>query len=411
MDDLSSINTLKHIVNIGGISIGGSCPIVVQSMTDTDTSDVNATTKQVIDLHKTGAEIVRITVNNVAAAKAIPFIKDKLHSLGYGHIPLVGCFHYNAHQLLTNIQECAEYLDKYRINPGNVGFGERHDENFETIIKIAIKYDKPIRIGVNWGSIDQELLTLMMDANAISKTPLSAKMVLREALIQSTLISAKKAEEIGLSQNKIVISAKTSTVQDLIAVYEELDARSCYAIHLGLTEAGSNDYGVVSSAMAIGILLQRNIGNTIRVSITPLPGESRCKEVMICRDILQALDIRSFRPVVTSCPGCGRTNRDCYRKLACDVQNFLDMMLPEWSKKYLGVEYLKIAVMGCVVNGPGESKHADIGISLPGKTEDPIALVYIDGHKTCTLHGEDIANQFNDIIAKYVKNRFSDKAN
>jgi len=393
-------------VQIGNIKLGGENPVVIQSMTNTDTADVDSTYTQIIELIEAGSEMVRITVNNAEAAKAVPEIKNRLLKNGYTQ-PLIGDFHYNGHILLTNHPECAKVLDKYRINPGNVGLKESHDYNFQTMVETAIKYNKPVRIGVNWGSLDQELFTKLMDENAKSANPKTDKEVLYEAMVQSTLNSAVQAEEIGLPKNKIVISAKMSDVQDVIQVNKMLAERSDYTIHLGLTEAGMGSKGVVASSAALAVLLQQGIGDTIRVSITPEPKTSRTKEVEICQQILQSMGIRQFKPQVTSCPGCGRTNSDFYQKLAQQVNNHITKKMPEWSQKHPGVESLKIAVMGCVVNGPGESKHADIGISLPGKTEKPIAPVYIEGQLHKTLEGQNIPQEFIEILEKYISNKFN----
>jgi len=392
-------------VQIGNITIGGENPIVIQSMTNTDTADINATTAQIIELSEAGSELVRITVNSAEAAQAVPKIKEKLLAAGC-NTPIIGDFHYNGHILLTKYPECAENLDKYRINPGNVGSEESQEYNFKTMVEVALKHGKPIRIGVNWGSLDQHLLNKLMDENAKSAKPKSDKKVLYEAIVRSTLNSAAEAEKLGLPKNKIVISAKMSDVQDVITVNRMLAERSEYAIHLGLTEAGMGDKGVVASTAALAILLQEKIGNTIRVSITPEPGKSRSKEVEICQLLLQTMGLRQFRPLVSSCPGCGRTESDYYQKLAKKVNDHIVTKMPEWSQKYPGVESLKIAVMGCVVNGPGESKHADIGISLPGKTENPIAPVYIDQEKHTVLKGETLVDDFITLLEKYIAKKY-----
>ncbi len=397
-------------VKIGSVVIGGGNPIVVQSMTDTPTSDVEATVNQIIELYEAGSEIVRITVNNLEAAKAVVQIRNKLLAKNY-QIPLVGCFHYNGHQLLTEVSECASALDKYRINPGNVGFGDKKEKQFEIMVQCAISYNKPIRIGVNWGSLDKDLTAKLMDENARLTNPLPINEIMREAIISSALLSAEKAEELGLSANRIVISAKVSKVQDLIAVYQGLAKRCNYSLHLGLTEAGMGIKGVVSTTSALAILLHQGIGDTIRASITPKPNESRHQEVRLCQEILQNLDLRSFNPAITSCPGCGRTSSDYFRTLANDIQHFIDQVIGEWRTIYPGVEKLKIAVMGCIVNGPGESKHADIGISLPGSGEQPIAPVFVDGEKRYTLRGDNIAKQFKDIVNDYVRKRFHNTHN
>ncbi len=404
---LYPINRHKtHQVIIGNIPVGGGAPIVVQSMTNTDTSDIEATTKQVIELSEAGSEIVRITVNNEAAAKAVPFIKENIGKRGYT-TPLVGCFHYNGHRLLTQFPDCAKALDKYRINPGNVGFGEKRDRQFDVMVERAIEYNKPIRIGVNWGSLDQDLATELMNDNSASLSPKSADEIMREALVVSTLKSAKRAEELGLPANRIVISTKVSRIQDLIAVYMELARRSNYCLHLGLTEAGIGSKGIVATASALGILLHQGIGDTIRASITPIPGDSRIQEVTICQEVLQTLGLRSFLPLVSSCPGCGRTTSTFFQELAEKIQNFIRVQIVEWKKSYPGVENMNVAVMGCIVNGPGESKHADIGISLPGSGEDPIAPVFIDGKKTYTLRGGNIAEEFQNILTEYVVKKYA----
>lgn len=394
-----------HAVKVGDILIGGGNPIVIQSMTNTDTSDIESTYIQVMSLAAAGAEIVRLTVNNEEAARAIPKIKEKLLANNCT-IPLVGCFHYNGHTLLSKHQGLCEALDKYRINPGNVGFGEKRDKNFEIMIHKAIEYRKAIRIGVNWGSIDQSLILKMVDDNAKFAQPKPADALMREALIESAITSADFAEHIGLARNKIIISAKVSRVQDLIMVYQELAARSRYALHLGLTEAGIGSKGIVATSAALAVLLQQGIGDTIRASLTPKPGESRELEVKVCKEILQTMGIRSFAPMVTACPGCGRTTNDYFQKLANEIESYIKYAMPRWKEEYPGVENLNIAVMGCIVNGPGESKHADIGISLPGNGESPVAPVFIDGKKVYTLRGDNISSEFIDILNKYVKQRF-----
>jgi (E)-4-hydroxy-3-methylbut-2-enyl-diphosphate synthase len=392
-------------VNVGGVIIGGDSPIVVQSMTNTDTADVDATTSQIIDLAKAGSEIVRITVNNDDAAKAVPYIAENLAKAGFS-TPLVGCFHYNGHYLLKQYPECAETLAKYRINPGNVGFGNKHDPQFAQMIEAAVKYNKPVRIGVNWGSIDKNVSQRLMDANAKSSSPVSADEVLREALILSAIENAQKAEEIGLSADKIILSCKVSRVQDLISVYSELAKRSKYALHLGLTEAGMGSKGIVASTAALAILLQQGIGDTIRISLTPKPGAPREKEVIVAQEILQTMGFRSFTPQVTACPGCGRTTSVFFQTLAEKIQSYLRDSMPSWKEKYQGVESMNVAVMGCIVNGPGESKHADIGISLPGTGEEPSAPVFIDGNKFKTLRGNNIAEDFQAIVSDYVEKRY-----
>lgn len=395
-----------HQVTVGSVTIGGDTPIRVQSMTNTETSDVNATTKQIIELHEAGSEIVRITVNNEASAKAVSAIKNNLIKKGY-NVPLVGCFHYNGHRLLTEVPECAEALDKYRINPGNVGFGEKRDKQFDMMIECALKYNKPIRIGVNWGSLDQDLATKLMNENANLSSPKSAEEIMREALVVSTLKSAKRAEELGLGTDKIIISTKVSRIQDLIVVYKELAKRSNYCLHVGLTEAGIGSKGIVATASALGILLMQGIGDTIRASLTPQVGESRTQEVIVCQEVLQTLGLRSFLPMVSACPGCGRTTSTFFQELASKIQGFIRTQINEWKKVYPGVENMNVAVMGCIVNGPGESKHADIGISLPGSGEEPIAPVFIDGKKACTLRGEKIAEEFQTILTEYVVKKYA----
>lgn len=396
---------LTHKVKVGNITMGGDAPIRVQSMTDTDTADLKATVAQVKLLALAGSEIVRMTVNNEAAAKQVPHIKEQLLKDGIS-VPLVGDFHYNGHMLLTTYPDCALALDKYRINPGNVGFGEKHDKQFAIMVEQAIKYDKPVRIGVNWGSADQEVALKLMDVNAALPEPKSSDEVLREALIISALTSATKAEEIGLAKDKIVISCKVSRVQDLVSVYRELAKRCDYALHLGLTEAGMGSKGIVASTAALSVLLQEGIGDTIRVSITPEPGALRDKEVIVAQQILQTMGFRSFTPQVSSCPGCGRTTSSYFRELTQEIQGFLNQQMPVWKNKYPGVEKLNIAVMGCIVNGPGESKHSDIGISLPGTGESPVAPVFIDGKKMHTLRGATIANDFRAIVEDYIAARF-----
>jgi (E)-4-hydroxy-3-methylbut-2-enyl-diphosphate synthase len=394
-----------YAVRVGDVTIGGDAPIVVQSMTNTDTADVAATVRQIIELVDAGSEIVRVTVDRIEAARAVPRIREDLLRRGVT-VPLVGDFHYNGHRLLAEVPELAPALDKLRINPGNVGFGEKRDRQFEAMIEAALRHDRPVRIGVNWGSLDQDLAARLMDANAARPDPKPAETVLREALVQSALESAAFAERIGLPPNRIVISAKVSRVPDLVAVYRELARRSHYALHLGLTEAGMGREGVVASAAALSILLAEGIGDTIRVSLTPRPGEPRSTEVLICRDVLQALGLRRFAPRVSACPGCGRTTSTFFQELAGRIQAWLDARMPEWRRRYPGVETLNVAVMGCIVNGPGESKHADIGISLPGTGERPVAPVFIDGVKVATLRGERIAEEFQAMVEAYVERRF-----
>jgi len=396
-------NRLQVIV--GGIAIGGGAPAVVQSMTNTDTANRKATTNQINELWKAGSELVRITVNNEDAAKEVYGIKQDLLSMGC-NVPLIGDFHYNGHKLLQKFTNCAATLDKYRINPGNVGKGSRRDDQFATMIKIAIEYDKPIRIGVNWGSLDQEMLKMLMDKNAILKQPLSAKSVMKEALIRSALDSASQAEKLGLPQNKIIVSCKVSDVQDLIEVYSNLSKRCNYPLHLGLTEAGIGSKGIVASAASMGYLLQNKIGDTIRISLTPEPSESRTKEVIVAQELLQTMGIRAFTPIVIACPGCGRTTSTFFQKLAGDIQLYLRNSMPNWKTKYQGVEEMTVAVMGCVVNGPGESKMANLGISLPGTGETPVAPVFVDGKKTVTLKGDNIGVEFISIINEYVEKTY-----
>jgi len=392
-------------VDVGGVIIGGGAPIVVQSMTNTDTEDAAATARQVAELARAGSELVRITVNTPEAAAQVARIRELLDRNGVG-VPLVGDFHYNGHKLLTQHPDCARALAKYRINPGNVGKGAKRDEQFATMIECALKYGKPVRIGVNWGSLDQELLARMMDSNAKEKNQLEAADVMREAVIRSALESAQAAQEIGLAAEHIVISCKMSQVQDLIAVYRELAKRCDYALHLGLTEAGMGSKGIVASTAAMGVLLQEGIGDTIRVSLTPEPGGSRTREVQVAQEILQTMGLRSFTPMVSACPGCGRTTSTVFQELAEKIQVFLREKMPEWKITYAGVEDMRVAVMGCVVNGPGESKHANIGISLPGTGEVPVAPVYVDGKKTVTLKGERIAEEFQAIVEDYVQSKY-----
>lgn len=392
-------------VKVGHVTVGGGAPVVVQSMTNTDTADVKATFEQVKALYKAGSEIVRVTVNTEEAARAVPRIKEMLDKEGLS-VPLAGCFHYNGHTLLTEIPECAQALAKYRINPGNVGFGKKRDSQYEMMIETAVKYDKAVRIGVNWGSLDQQLSTRLMDENAALDNPKPADFVMREALVQSALLSAQKAEEIGLSRDRIILSAKVSRVQDLIAVYRALAARSNYALHLGLTEAGMGSKGIVATAIGEGILLQDGIGDTIRASLTPEPGADRTLEVKVCQELLQVMGLRYFAPQVSACPGCGRTTSTYFQELAGKIQDYIREQMPVWQKHYPGVESMNVAVMGCIVNGPGESKHADIGISLPGTGEKPVAPVFIDGKKAHTLRGDHIAEEFQQILDDYVTRRY-----
>lgn len=387
-------------VDVGGVPVGGSNPIVVQSMTNTDTADVEGTVRQIAALWRAGSEIVRITVNNDDAARAVPYIIEGLEKRGVP-VPVVGDFHYNGHLLLTKYPEAAKVLAKYRINPGNVG-AKRHDENFRTIVEQAIEFGKPVRIGVNWGSLDQALLTEMMDANARSEQPADAQEVLRNAMIESALRSASFAEDVGLPHDRIILSAKVSTVQDLVAIYTRLAALCDYPLHLGLTEAGMGTKGIVASTAGLSILLQRGIGDTIRVSLTPKPGGDRTEEVHVAQQILQSMELRSFAPQVTSCPGCGRTTSTYFQKLAETIEGFLRDQMPVWRERHPGVEEMRVAVMGCVVNGPGESKHANIGISLPGTFEEPKAPVYVDGEHYATLRGDHIAEEFQEILEAYV---------
>lgn len=392
-------------VDVGGVLVGGGAPVVVQSMTNTDTADIDATVKQVMQLARAGSEIVRITVDRDESAAAVPIIRDRLSFMGYD-VPLVGDFHYIGHKLLTDHPACAEALAKYRINPGNVGFKAKRDTQFSTLIDIANRYDKPVRIGVNWGSLDEELLTRLMDENAASEAPISAAAVQREAIIQSALLSARRAEELGMGRDRIILSTKVSDVQHLIAVYQDLAARCDYALHLGLTEAGMGSKGIVASSAAMGILLQQGIGDTIRISLTPEPGGDRTTEVKVAQELLQTMGFRQFLPVVAACPGCGRTTSTTFQHLAKDIQDHLNVSMPEWRERYPGVETLSVAVMGCIVNGPGESKHANIGISLPGTGETPAAPVFVDGEKVATLRGADVADQFKVMVADYIERKF-----
>ncbi|WP_189655006.1 flavodoxin-dependent (E)-4-hydroxy-3-methylbut-2-enyl-diphosphate synthase [Candidatus Methylopumilus planktonicus] len=401
-----TLRAFSHPVKIGSVTVGGGSPIVVQSMTNTDTADVQKTTQQVYELWEKGSEIVRVTVNNEASADAIPCIVEELKKRNC-YVPIVGDFHFNGHKLLQAYPECAKLLAKYRINPGNVGKGSRRDEQFEAMIAIAKTYDKPIRIGVNWGSLDQVKLASMMDENAKLKNPLSSDALMREALIQSALESAEQAVSWGLSKNKIIISCKVSHVQDLILIYQDLAKRTSYPLHLGLTEAGMESKGIVASTAALAILLQQGIGDTIRVSLTPTSDEPRTKEVVVAQEILQTMGIRSFTPLVTACPGCGRTTSTYFQELALDIQTFLRESMPQWKNTYPGVEDMSVAVMGCVVNGPGESKLANIGISLPGTGEIPVAPVFVDGEKTVTLKGDKIAHEFKAIVMNYVETHYS----
>ncbi len=392
-------------VRIGGVAVGGAAPIVVQSMTNTDTADVEATVKQVAALARAGSEIVRVTVNTAEAAAAVPVIRDRLAAKGV-EVPLVGDFHFNGHRLLTQHPACAEALAKLRINPGNVGKGSKRDEQFATMVEFACRYGKPVRIGVNWGSLDQELLARLMDENARRPVPEDIGLVTRRALVASALDSASQAEALGLPHDRIVLSCKVSGVQDLIAVYRDLAARCDYPLHLGLTEAGMGSKGIVASTAAMGVLLQEGLGDTIRVSLTPEPGGDRTREVVVAQEILQTMGLRSFAPLVIACPGCGRTTSTFFQELADRVQTYLRAQMPVWRERHPGVEEMHVAVMGCVVNGPGESKQANVGISLPGSGENPVAPVYIDGVKSVTLKGERIAEEFEQIIARYVADTY-----
>ncbi len=392
-------------VKIGNVIVGGGAPVVVQSMTNTDTADAAATARQVAALARAGSEIVRITVDRDEAAAAVPHIKDRLLKMDVD-VPIVGDFHYIGHKLLADHPACAEALDKYRINPGNVGFKEKKDRQFGAIVETALRHDKPVRIGANWGSLDQELLTHLMDQNARSNHPVDARDVTREAMVQSALLSAERAEEIGLPRSKIILSAKVSAVQDLIGVYSELARRCDYALHLGLTEAGMGSKGIVASSAAMGVLLQLGIGDTIRISLTPEPNGDRTLEVKVAQELLQTVGLRTFVPLVAACPGCGRTTSTTFQELAASIQGFIRDSMPEWKMRYPGVEGLNVAVMGCIVNGPGESKHADIGISLPGTGEQPTAPVFIDGKKAMTLRGPTVSADFQKIVIDYIERRF-----
>ena len=392
-------------VQIGQVKVGGEAPVVVQSMTNTDTADAEKTAQQIVELARAGSELVRITVNSDAAAKQVPHIKNRVLQLG-SNVPIIGDFHFNGHKLLSNHPECAEALDKYRINPGNVGKGKKRDEQFAQLIELACQYDKPVRIGVNWGSLDQAVLAATMDENAHRDEPLDAKEIMYQAMIRSALESAQQAQDIGLAKNKIILSCKMSNVQDLIEVYQSLSAECDYPLHLGLTEAGMGSKGIVASTAALAVLLQQGIGDTIRISLTPEPGGDRTQEVIVAQEILQTMGLRSFIPQVVACPGCGRTS-STYFQLAQDIQSYLRHSMPQWKQQYPGVEDMTVAVMGCVVNGPGESKHANIGISLPGTGEKPVAPVYEDGEKTVTLKGDKIAEEFQDIINNYIESHYT----
>jgi (E)-4-hydroxy-3-methylbut-2-enyl-diphosphate synthase len=403
----SVVNARRQSVGVfvSKVKVGGGAPVAVQSMTNTDTADAAGTAAQVAELARAGSELVRITVDREEAAAAVPAIKSKLIAMNVD-VPLVGDFHYNGHLLLTQFPECAVALDKYRINPGNVGFGQKQDRNYSQMIEIAVMHGKPVRIGVNWGSLDQQLLTKLMDENSKRADPLSSRAIMHEAIVQSALLSAARAEELGLARNRIILSAKCSEVQDLIAVYRILGARSDYALHLGLTEAGMGSKGIVASTAALSVLLQEGIGDTIRISLTPEPGGDRTREVIVAQEILQTMGLRAFAPMVIACPGCGRTTSTVFQELAQDIQFYVRERMPEWRSEYPGFENLSLAVMGCIVNGPGESKHADIGISLPGTGELPSAPVYVDGKKVKTLRGENLSGQFKDIVENYVKQRW-----
>jgi (E)-4-hydroxy-3-methylbut-2-enyl-diphosphate synthase len=392
-------------VHVGGVTVGGDAPVVVQSMTNTDTADVEATVRQVIDLARAGSELVRLTVNNEAAARAVPAIAERLQQANV-EVPLVGDFHFNGHKLLASVPDCALALAKYRINPGNVGRGRKRDEQFAAMIETACRHDKPVRIGVNWGSLDQALVARLMDDNARRAEPCDAREIIHEIMVTSALESAAQAEAIGLGRDRIILSAKLSGVQDLITVYRQLAARSNHALHLGLTEAGMGSRGIVASTAALAVLLLEGIGDTIRISLTPEPGGDRTREVRVAQELLQSMELRHFTPSVVACPGCGRTTSHFFQQLAQDIETHLRDSMPEWRRKYPGVEEMNVAVMGCVVNGPGESKHADIGISLPGTGEKPVAPVYVDGEKTVTLKGDSIATDFRMIVDDYVQRRY-----
>ncbi len=401
-------NSLQAQIRWGDhlVTVGGDAPVRVQSMTNTDTGDAIGTAIQVKELALAGSELVRITVDTPESAKAVPYIREQLDKMGI-HVPLIGDFHYNGHRLLTEFPDCAKALSKYRINPGNVGKGDKHDKQFAQMIEAAVKYEKAVRIGVNWGSLDQELLAKLMDDNALRSNPWDAKQVMYQALVTSALESAELAERLGLPRQQIILSCKMSGVQDLVAVYRELAKHSNHPLHLGLTEAGMGTKGTAASSVALGLLLQEGIGDTIRVSLTPQPGEARTQEVLIATEILQALGLRTFVPSVTACPGCGRTTSTTFQELAQEIDVFLRDKMPVWRKQYPGVEGLKVAVMGCIVNGPGESKHADVGISLPGNGEAPAAPVFIDGEKALTLRGDNIAKEFHDIVENYIHKKFA----
>ncbi|WP_031432786.1 flavodoxin-dependent (E)-4-hydroxy-3-methylbut-2-enyl-diphosphate synthase [Methylomarinum vadi] len=393
-------------VLVGDVKVGGGAPIVVQSMTNTDTADVDGTVQQIIELSTAGSELVRVTVNTEEAAQAVPEIRNKLDQKGFS-VPIVGDFHFNGHKLLEKYPDCAQALSKFRINPGNVGRGKNRDPQFQQMIEFACRYDKPVRIGVNGGSLDQSVLTRLLDENRKKSNPLELSAVTREAIVVSALESAAKAQEYGLGKDKIILSCKISNVQELISIYEDLSARCDYALHLGLTEAGMGSKGIVSSSAALAVLMQQGIGDTIRISLTPEPGSARTKEVIVAQELLQSMGFRSFTPMVIACPGCGRTTSDYFQRLAQDIQAFLRAQMPVWKNKFKGVENMEVAVMGCVVNGPGESKNANIGISLPGTGESPVAPVYEDGVKTVTLKGDRIAEEFQGLVEKYIESHYS----
>lgn len=398
---MSSTPYTTQVVQVCNVSIGGNHPVAVQSMTNTDTTQIGDSVKQILELSQAGSELVRLTVNTLEAAKAVPIIKEKLLAKNC-QVPLVGDFHFNGHKLLESEPACAEALDKYRINPGNVGKGKKRDDQFASMIEVACRYEKPVRIGVNWGSLDQALLAKMMDENSKLTTPLDNRSLMHKAVVSSALESAEQAVQFGLNKNKIILSCKMSGVQDLISVYKDLASKCDYPLHLGLTEAGMGSKGIVASTAALAILLQQGIGNTIRISLTPKPGGDRCEEVIVAQEILQTMGLRAFTPPVIACPGCGRTSSTYFQTLAQDIQTYLREQMPQWRGKHPGVESMQVAVMGCVVNGPGESKHANIGISLPGTGEKPVAPVYVDGEKTVTLKGDNIAQEFQQIVDEYV---------
>ncbi len=406
--DSPIVRRISESVQVGSVQLGGEAPIIVQSMTNTDTEDASATAQQIIELAQSGSELVRITVNTEQAAQQVPIIRDKVREAGYS-VPIVGDFHYNGHRLLQDYPACAEALDKYRINPGNVGYGEKRDLQFTQMLEVALKHNKPVRIGVNWGSLDQDLSSREMDKNAALANPRSATEVLRETLVLSALLSAEFAEKIGMPASMIVLSCKVSRVQDLIAIHRNLAARCSYAIHLGLTEAGMGSKGIVATTAALAVLLQEGIGDTIRASLTPEPGGDRSREVVVCQQMLQSMGLRAFMPSVSACPGCGRTTSSYFQELANQVEGYIKARMPTWSQHYTGVENLSLAVMGCIVNGPGESKHANIGISLPGTGEHPIAPVFADGRKVATLRGDNIVEQFQALVEEYVVSHYAKK--